>query len=234
MQTAETQSENSARILVVDDAPQIRRALRTLLIAQGYEVVTAATGEAALEALRAESWDLVLLDLGLPGLSGGEVCHEIRRFSALPILVLSVRSAEKEKVAALDAGADDYVTKPFSGEELLARVRSLMRRARSGEPSGPLRAGELELDPSTRRLRRAGVEIRLTPKEFDLLWLLMRNSGKVLTHRKLLQAVWGPDYGEETEVLRVFVNQLRRKIEADPAHPAHLLTEHWVGYRLMP
>lgn len=220
-----------ARVLIVDDAPSIRRVLTTLLAAEGHAADPAASGEEALEKAARAAYDLVILDLGLPGISGADVCRELRRRSVAPILILSVRAAEAEKVALLDAGADDYVTKPFGSQELLARLRSLLRRHISPPPSSVLCCGALQLDFERRRLLRAGKEIRLTPKEFELLHLLMSNAGKVLTHRKLLQSVWGLEYGQETEYLRVFVNQLRRKIEDDPAHPLRLLTEPWVGYR---
>lgn len=226
----------ASRILIVDDAPQIRRVLKTVLAARGYEVWTAASGEEALEEFRRGLPELVILDLALPGMGGVEVCRELRRSSPVPIIVLSVRNAEADKVQALDAGADDYLTKPFGAEELLARIRSVMRRSGAKAELDTLRLGELTVDFNRRAILRDGAgnveETKLTPKEFELLRYFAANTGRVLTHRALLQAVWGPDYGEQTEYLRVFVNQLRRKLEPDPSRPRYLLTEPWVGYRL--
>jgi two-component system KDP operon response regulator KdpE len=220
------------RILVVDDAAQIRRVLKTALIARGYEVWTASSGEEALTLFRESSPNVVILDLALPGISGVEVCRRLRKSSTVPIVILSVRDAEAEKVAALDAGADDYVTKPFGLDELLARIRSVLRRVSSSEDTEVLTLGELVIDLNRRVVSNAGSEVKLTPKEYDLLRFLLTHAGKVVTHRRLLQAVWGPDFGSQTEYLRVFVNQLRRKIEPDPAHPRYIITEPWVGYRL--
>lgn len=219
------------RILAIDDAPQIRRVLKAALVAAGYEICTAATGAEALEVFAREHPDLVILDLGLPDISGVELCRRLRAASAIPILILSVRGREEIKIEALDAGADDYLTKPFGMGELLARIRSSLRRVASGSP-GVLQAGPLRVDFDARRAWNGEAELKLTPKEFDLLHQLIAHAGRVITHRALLQAVWGPDFGEQTEYLRVFVNQLRKKIEADPAHPRWLLTEPWVGYRL--
>jgi two-component system KDP operon response regulator KdpE len=226
----------NARILVVDDEPQIRRVMRTTLVARGYVVSTARNGEEALEKIREERFDLVLLDMNMPGIGGMEACRIIRSQSDIPIVILSIRNAEKEKVEALDAGADDYVTKPFSMPELLARIRAALRRAPLAS-SGTLDV--LDLGPTVisfvaRRVTVNGTEVRLTPKEFDLLRYLANNPDEVIPHAKLLQAVWGPDYGDEVEYLRVFINQLRKKIEPDPSHPAYLLTEPWVGYRFSP
>jgi two-component system KDP operon response regulator KdpE len=223
-----------ARILVVDDEPQIRRVMRTTLVARGYMVSTARNGEEALEKVREERFDLVLLDMNMPGIGGMETCRIIRSQSDIPIVVLSIRNAEKEKVEALDAGADDYVTKPFSMQELLARIRAALRRSPLSSPGTPdlLNLGKTVISFVARRVTVDGVEVRLTPKEFDLLRFLASNADVVIPHAKLLQAVWGPDYGEEVEYLRVFINQLRKKIEPDPSHPAYLLTEPWVGYRL--
>lgn len=224
---------STGRILVVDDEPQIRRVLRTTLTAQGYEVYDARTGEDALESLRNSRVDLVLLDMNMPGMGGLETCREIRASSEVAIIMLTVRNTEQEKVAALDAGADDYVTKPFSSPELLARIRAALRRLPTSAEGGPesYLLEDLEINMATRRVISKGQEIRLTPKEFDLLRYLLANPNVVIPHTKLLQAVWGPDYGDQVEYLRVFVNQLRKKIEPDPSHPRHLLTEPWVGYR---
>lgn len=224
---------NQGRILVVDDEPQIRRVLRTTLIAQGYEVFDAKTGEEALLAVRQQRFDLVLLDLNMPGIGGLETCRELRRGFDAAIIMLTVRDAERDKVEALDAGADDYVTKPFGMEELLARIRAALRRlpAPNDGAGGTIRLDGVEIDLAARRVRRGGLEFRLTPKEFDLLQYLLANPKVVIPHTKLLQAVWGPDYGGEVEYLRVFVNQLRKKLEPDPAKPKYLVTEPWVGYR---
>ena len=223
----------SARILVVDDEPQIRRVMRTTLVARGYMVSTARSGEEALEKVREERFDLVLLDMNMPGIGGMEACRIIRSQSDIPIVILSIRNAEKEKVEALDAGADDYVTKPFSMPELLARIRAALRRAPLLSTGTPdlVNLGATEINFVARRVTVNDKEVRLTPKEFDLLRYLASNPDEVIPHAKLLQAVWGPDYGEEVEYLRVFMNQLRKKIEPDPSHPAYFLTEPWVGYR---
>jgi two-component system KDP operon response regulator KdpE len=221
----------SPRILVVDDEPQIRRTLRATLAPQGYAVSDAASGEDGLERLREEKPDLVLLDMNMPGLGGLAVCREIRAASDAAIIVLTVRDTEGDKVEALDAGADDYITKPFSTPELLARIRAALRRM-PGAPPGKLELDEVTVDFAARRVVCRGREARLTPKEYDLLHYLAANANQVIAHRKLLQAVWGPEYGEELEYLRVFVNQLRKKIEKNPAQPKFLLTEPWVGYRL--
>ena len=225
---------SNGRILVVDDEPQIRRVLRTSLTAQGYEVHDAKTGEEALEALREQRFDLVLLDVNMPGMGGLEACREIRTTSEVAIIMLTVRNSEQEKVAALDAGADDYITKPFGMPELLARIRAALRRLTvlQGSEEETLRLDNVEINLATRRVISKGSEVRLTPKEFDLLHYLIANANVAIPHAKLLQAVWGPDYGNQVEYLRVFVNQLRKKIESDPSRPRHLLTEPWVGYRL--
>lgn len=222
---------NGGTILVVDDEPQIRRVMRTTLTSSGYTITEARSGEEALEKIRNERPDLILLDVNMPGIGGLEACREIRESSDVPIIMLTVRSAEKDKVRALDAGADDYVVKPFSMEELLARIRAALRRSPTAESMHPFHSEELEIDFECRRVMFKGKPVRLTPKEFDLLRLLVANAGKPLTHRRLLQAVWGPDYGEEPEYLRVFINQLRKKIEPDPRHPRFIQTEPWVGYR---
>jgi two-component system, OmpR family, KDP operon response regulator KdpE len=221
----------AAKILVVDDAPQVRRVMRTSLAAQGYTVYEARNGEEALEGMRSTPPDLVLLDVNMPVMDGLTACREIRRDSAVPIIMLTVRDAERDKVAALDAGADDYVVKPFGMPELLARIRAALRRTATGEELPPLVTKELNIDFSARRVTVRGRAVHLTPKEFDLLRQLVAGQGKPLPHRRLLQSVWGPDYGDETEYLRVVVNQLRKKLEADPAHPKYILTEPWVGYR---
>ena len=224
---------NAGRILVVDDEPQIRRVLRATLTSKGYEVVDARTGEEALEALRDSRFNLVLLDINMPGIGGLETCREIRASSEVSIIMLTVHDAEADKVAALDAGADDYVTKPFSTPELLARIRAALRRQPNAGEGAPesIVIEEVEIKLATRRVVVQGRESRLTPKEFDLLQYLLANPNVALPHARLLQAVWGPDYGDQVEYLRVFVNQLRKKIEPDPAHPKFLLTEPWVGYR---
>jgi two-component system KDP operon response regulator KdpE len=225
----------AARILVVDDEPQIRRVMRTTLVAQGYFVADARTGEEALDALRKERYDLVLLDLNMPGIGGLETCRFIRGSSDVAMVVLSVRSSEKDKVAALDAGADDYITKPFSVPELLARIRAALRRVPLADDvtRRVIRLEDVEINLETRRVARNGVEVRLTPKEFDLLHYLVANPNAPIPHGKLLQAVWGPDYGQEVEYLRVFVNQLRKKLEPDPSKPRYIVTEPWVGYRFL-
>ena len=225
---------NPATILVIDDEPQIRRVLRSTLSSQGYVIIEAKTGEEGIEAARKTKPDLVLLDVNMPGMGGIETCREIRRGSSAPIIILTVRSAERDKVLALDAGADDYVVKPFGIEELLARIRASLRRHAQGEALEPLHSKELSIDFERRQVIACGKEVHLTPKEYEVLKLLVVNQGKPLTHRRLLQSVWGPDYGDETENLRVVINQLRKKIEADPAHPKLLLTEPWVGYRFQP
>jgi two-component system, OmpR family, KDP operon response regulator KdpE len=223
----------SARILVVDDEPQIRRVMRSALSAEGYVVQDARTGEDALNELRKERYDLVLLDVNMPGMDGLETCKAIRASSEVAVIMLTVRNAEGDKIAALDAGADDYVTKPFSMPELLARIRASLRRVplTVESASGRVVVGDMEINVPGRRLSVRGREVKLTPKEFDLLLYLVENAGVAISHGKLLQAVWGPDYGGEVEYLRTFVNRLRKKIEADPGNPQHLLTEPWVGYR---
>jgi len=224
----------SAKILVVDDEPQIRRVLRTTLTSQGYTVAEAKTGDEALELFRDERPDLILLDMNMPGRSGVETCRELRSTSDVPIIMLTVRNTERDKVHALDAGADDYVVKPFGAEELMARIRAALRRAVPAEALPPFVSGDLKIDFEKRSVLVKGVPARLTPKEFELLHHLVANQGKAQGHRRLLQAVWGPDYGEETEYLRVFINQLRKKIEPDPHRPRYIHTEPWVGYRFEP
>jgi two-component system KDP operon response regulator KdpE len=218
-------------ILVIDDEPQIRRVMRSTLSTHGYVISEAMTGEDGVEAVRKTKPDLVLLDMNMPGIGGLEACKEIRRSTDAPIIMLTVRNAERDKVAALDAGADDYVVKPFGIEELLARIRSALRRYAPGDAVAPFVSKEVTIDFESRVVTVRGRDVHLTPKEFDVLKHLVANQGKPLTHRRLLQSVWGPDYGEETENLRVVINQLRKKIEVDPAQPKYILTEPWIGYR---
>jgi two-component system, OmpR family, KDP operon response regulator KdpE len=222
---------SGAQILVVDDEPQILKALETTLRGAGYAVETAATGEEALTQAGIHPPEAVILDLVLPGKSGVEVCRELRKWTEAPVLVLSVVGEESEKVAALDAGADDYVTKPFGMDELLARLRAALRRAGPGEPV--LRIGELEIDLEKHAVRRNGELVQLTPHEFALLRVLAVNEGKLLTHRAILREVWGAAYQAESHYLHVYVSQLRQKIEQDPARPRYLLTETGAGYRLI-
>ena len=223
---------SAGKILVVDDDPQIRRVMRVRLTGLGYEIIEARSGEQALEVFREFLPDLVLLDLNMPGMGGQAACRQIREGSDVPIIILTVSNTENEKVQALDAGADDYVTKPFGMNELLARIRAALRRAPTGPGSGPqhVQAGELEIDFETRKIRAGKRNVRLTPKEFDLLRYLVAQRGKPVPHRELLQAVWGPDYGDQTEYLRVFITHLRRKLEPNPSKPRYILTEPWVGY----
>ena len=224
---------SAGKILVVDDDPQIRRVMKATLVGHNYEVIEARTGEDALETMPKESPNLILLDMNMPGMSGLDTCRAIRAGSDTPVIILSVRNTEKDKVAALDAGADDYVTKPFGIEELLARIRAALRRS---SPEGGPRSYQspgLEIDFETRRVRAHDADVRLTPKEFELLRYLVAHAGKPVTHRELLQAVWGPDYGDEPEYLRVFINQVRKKIEANPAKPKYILTVPWVGYQFV-
>jgi two-component system KDP operon response regulator KdpE len=221
-----------ARILVVDDEPQILRALRTSLRAAGYVVETADTAQAALAEAAMRPPDAVILDLILPDGTGTEVCRELRTWSAAPVIVLSAVGDEDEKIAALDAGADDYVTKPVGIDELLARLRASLRRATpGGEPV--VEIGELVVDLEKRLVTQAGEEVHLTPHQFDILRVLAKNEGKLMTHRSILREVWGPGYGSESNLLHVHISQLRRKIEPDPARPRYLLTAPGAGYRLV-
>jgi two-component system, OmpR family, KDP operon response regulator KdpE len=224
---------SSATILIVDDDSQIRRVMRTALSSHGYTIIEARNGEEALKTVRAERLDLIVLDLNMPDMDGIEVCREIRVVSNLPIIMLTVRSAEKDKVRALDAGADDYVVKPFGIDELLARIRAALRRAPGEAVETSAVTKEMHLDFDNRTIIVKGKSVHLTPKEFELLRELVTNAGKPVSHRRLLQAVWGPDYGEEIESLRVMVNQLRKKIEPDPANPRFIRTEPWIGYRFV-
>ncbi len=221
------------RILIVDDESQITRVLRRSLAAHRYDVRVAADGESALDTFRDFHPDLVITDLSMPEMSGIELCQEIRKTSKIPIIVLSVKGEEKIKVAALDAGADDYVTKPFGMDELLARVRAAFRRFNPNEEnkSSVLTAGDFEIDIDAHKVSVAKKEISLTPKEFDLLFYLFQNHGRVITHHNLLGAIWGGNFTKQTEYLRVFVGQLRKKIEPQPNHPKYILTIPWVGYR---
>ena len=221
-------------ILIVDDAPQIRRVMRTTLSSHGYSIIEAKSGEEALGLIRTEHADLIVLDVNLPGISGLDTCREIRASSDVPIIMLTVRTSERDKVQALDAGADDYVVKPFGVEELMARIRAALRRAGPGDAIPAFVSDDLLIDFEKRAVTVKGAPVKLTPKEFELLRQLVANAGKSQAHRRLLQAVWGPDYGDETEYLRVFINQLRKKIEPDPQHPRYIHTEPWIGYRFEP
>jgi len=224
---------SGARILVVDDDLQIRRVMRKMLSSEGYTVGDAHSGEEALETLRHDRHDLVLLDMAMPGIGGLEACRAIRASWDVAIIILSVRNQEKDKIGALDAGADDYVTKPFSRDELLARIRAGLRRSplapEASQPS--LNLDGLEINFAARRVIAGDREVRLTRKEFDLLQYLASSPNTPIPHRKLLQAVWGPDYGDEVVYLRVFINQLRKKIEPEPGKPRYILTEPCVGYQ---
>ena len=227
--------EGKQRILVVDDEPQLTRVLRRSLMAKGYDVRIAGDGEFALQTFHDWPPALVITDLAMPNLSGLELCRRLRATSDVPIIVLSVRGEEQTKVQALDAGADDYVTKPFGMDELLARIRAALRRQPATDSrSQMLEAGDFRIDLEAHTITQSGKEIHLTPKEFDLMVHLVRNAGKVLTHRALLGAVWGGDYTEQNEYLRVFIGQLRKKIEPDPSEPRYILTEPWIGYRFNP
>ena len=221
-----------ARVLVVDDEPSILATMAPLLRSRGYDVSTAMSGKAALESVERIDPDLVILDLGLPDLDGVEVCRLLRDGRSTPIIVLSARGAESDKVAALDAGADDYVTKPFGAEELLARVRVALRRIEtSPSTAGPIVRGDLVIDRDRHLVSRGEDKIRLTPKEFELLVFLAQHPGRVLTHRAILKAIWGPHAVDQPEHLRVLLGALRKKIEPDLAHPRYIITEPWVGYR---
>lgn len=223
-----------ARILLVDDEVSIRRGLTPLLASRGFEVECARNGEEALRAWERASPDLIVLDLGLPDMEGSEVCRRIRKQALVPIIVLSARGSEVDKIAALDQGADDYMTKPFGPEELLARIRVALRRVRNADApeTGQLRIGDLTIDFDRRRVLRASSEIRLTPKEFELLTFLARRPNCVLTHRTILSAIWGSHAAEQPEHLWVLVAQLRKRLEPDPTRPRYLISEPWVGYRL--
>jgi two-component system, OmpR family, KDP operon response regulator KdpE len=222
---------NNATLLVVDDEPQIRRVLRTILLNVGYAVVEAKNGQEGIEGVLRERPDLILMDFNLPDMSGPEACRKIRLSFAGPIIMVTVRNSERDKIDALDSGADDYVVKPFVMGELLARVRAALRRSTPEQPLPKIETPELTVDVKKRAVDVCGDRIHLTPREFDVLRVLVTEQGKPLTYRNILRAVWGPDYGEETENLRVVINKLRKKIEKDPAHPRFILTEPWIGYR---
>ena len=226
--------ETRKRILVVDDEQEITLVLRSGLTKHGFDVRVAGEGQAALELFQAWTPELVITDLSMPNMNGLKLCRRLREISDVPIIILSVKGDEATKVEALDAGADDYLTKPFGMGELLARVRATLRRSPPASNEGTIiEAGDFRVDLETRVVQVAGKEIRLSPKEFDLLVFLIRNSGKVLTHRTLLANVWGGNYTDQTEYLRVFIRHLRKKIEPDPAKPCYILTDPWVGYRFV-
>jgi two-component system KDP operon response regulator KdpE len=225
------------RILVVDDEPQITRVLRRSLTTHGYDVRVAADGLAAIQTFGDWPPDLVVTDLSMPQTDGLQLCRNLRAISQVPIIVLSVRGEEKTKVQALDAGADDYVTKPFGMDELLARVRAALRRfqvTKTGDAAPVLEVGDFRVDLEDRSVAVKGREVHLTPKEYDLMVYLVSHPGKVLTHRTLLTSIWGGESSEQTEYLRVFVGQLRKKVEPEPAAPRYILTEPWIGYRFDP
>jgi two-component system, OmpR family, KDP operon response regulator KdpE len=222
---------NTATILVVDDEPQIRRVLRMTLSSNGYDVIEASNGQEAVEMVVRENPDLILLDVNMPGMTGLEACRKIRMSFDIPIIMVTVRSSEQDKILALDSGADDYVVKPFAIGELLARIRAALRRTSSEEPLPKIETPELSIDLEKRILDVRGQRIHVSPKEFEVLRVLVLQEGKPLTHKRILQTVWGPDHAEETENLRVVINQLRKKIEKDPAHPCYIFTEPWLGYR---
>jgi two-component system, OmpR family, KDP operon response regulator KdpE len=224
---------SAARILVVDDEPQIRRIMRTTLTGAGYQVDDAKTGEEGLEKVRTFRPDLVLLDINMPGMGGVAACKAMRADSDIALIMLTVRNTEASKVEALDAGADDYVTKPFSTPELLARIRAALRRVPAAPNSSParIRVGRLEVDFGSRTVSNGATSAHLTPKELDLLRYLTQHPNEAVSHRQLLQAVWGPDYGDQVDYLRVFIMNLRKKVELNPETPEYITTEPWVGYR---
>jgi two-component system KDP operon response regulator KdpE len=223
----------TAKILVVDDDPQLRRVMKAALTKQGYIIGDARSGEAALEKLRDERYDLVILDRNMPGMGGVEACRSIREHSDIGIIMLTVRKTEEEKIQALDAGADDYITKPFSMPELLARLRANLRRSPLSPRQGSdvVTFGEVQVDLGSHHVSAHGRDVRLTPKQFEVLNYLIANPNVAIPHAKILQTIWGPDYGGEVEYLHVLVNQLRKKIEPDPSKPRYILTEPWLGYR---
>jgi two-component system KDP operon response regulator KdpE len=224
----------TAKVMIVEDDPQERRILRTALISQAFEVMDARDGEEALASLRHETPDVILLDLKLPGIGGLQTCREIRERSEVPIIIVSATKAEQQKVEALENGADDYVTKPVGVEELVARIHAVTRRPSLGRHTRTLLLDAVEIDLESHEVKRGDNVFHLTSKEFKLLYYFFQNAGTVISHRRLLQAVWGPDYGNEVEYLRVFINQLRKKIEPDPSHPKYILTEPSSGYRFAP
>jgi len=223
-----------SRVLVVDDEPQIRRALSINLRARGYDVEAAQDGERALELAARKHPDVVVLDLGLPGIDGVDVIRGLRGWTQVPIVVLSVRDAEDDKVAALDAGADDFVTKPFGMDELLARLRAALRRTAPAEEEAVIDTADFTIDLAAKKVQRDGEEVRLTPTEWHLVEVLVRNRGRLVAQTQLLQEVWGPQYHDETNYLRVFMAQVRRKLEPEPAHPRYFITEPGMGYRFEP
>jgi two-component system, OmpR family, KDP operon response regulator KdpE len=227
-------ASEKSRVLVVDDEPQITRVLRTVLTSQGYQVQTATEGETALANFSEWRPELVITDLYMPHMDGVELCKRIRSLSNVPIIVLSVKGEERAKVEALDSGADDYVTKPFGTDELLARVRAALRRGTTAAEVDVFEVGDFKVDLGSRRVHAGGQEVRLTPKEFDLFVYMARHPNRVITHRTLLEAVWGEASQEQPEYLRVFMGQLRKKLEPDPSNPRYLVTEPWVGYRFNP
>jgi two-component system, OmpR family, KDP operon response regulator KdpE len=220
------------KVLNVDDEPQARRAVKIALVARGFEVLEAASGDEALEKLRSEDPDVILLDVNMPGMNGLETCRAIRASSDVPVIVLSVRTFGKEKAQAFEAGADQYVTKPFDVEELVARIHAVKRRAGALQ-SHMIVMDDIAIDLKSHEVTRGGTTIHLTAKEFKLLYYMVEHAGAVVSHRRLLQAVWGPDYGDEIEYLRVFINQVRKKIEPDPRCPRYLITEPSIGYRFV-
>jgi two-component system KDP operon response regulator KdpE len=223
---------SAGRILIVDDEPQLRRIMRTTLSSAGYEVDDARNGEESLVKLREYRPDLILLDINMPGMGGLAACRAIRADSPVPIIMLTVRNSEADKVHALDAGADDFVTKPFSTPELLARIRAALRRAPASQAApGRFQSGSLDIDFAARTVTNGESTSHLTPKELDLLRYLTQHANEAVPHRALLQAVWGPDYGDQVDYLRVFIKNLRKKVESNPEHPRYITTEPWVGYR---
>jgi two-component system, OmpR family, KDP operon response regulator KdpE len=221
-------------VLIVEDDLALRQGLKSTLESAGFRPYGAPSGEEALQALSRDEFETVLLDINMPGIGGIETCRRIRRkYPLLPIIMLTVHDREKDKVEALDAGADDYITKPFQFLEMTARLRSAIRRFRTSTDSSdrPITVGDITLDPTAHRVTRDGQEVRLTPREFELLHTLMQRAGQLITHERLLALVWGPSYGQEREYLRTYISQLRRKLEDDPAHPVYLLTDSYVGYR---
>jgi two-component system KDP operon response regulator KdpE len=222
---------NDTTLLLVDDEPQIRRVLQTTLCEAGYVVILAKNGQEGIDTIVREHPDLVLLDINLPDMSGFDACRFIRLSFAGPILMVTVRNSVRDKIDALDAGADDYIVKPFAMGELLARVRAALRRSSAEQALPKIETSELTVDLEMRMVTVRGNSVHLTPKEFDVLRLLIAQQGRPVTHRKMLQIVWGPEYGEETEPVRVVIKQLRQKIEKDPAHPRYILTEPWIGYK---